>query len=109
MTAGDIRILRTDLAKDPLPQRMSVLHRVALVSHADRAPAARPRDVERMSNDPVHALVRVDLFLDGDLVDGAGLEPSAHANVETLGVFPEHDEVDVGRRAVLQRAKPRIE
>ena len=50
----------------------------------------------------MHALVGVDLFLDGDLVLGARLEAAADADVEPLGVLAKHDEVHVGRVASLQ-------
>src|SRR5262245_35963426 len=62
-----------------------------------------------MSNDPVHSFVRVDFFLHGDLVDRARFEATADTDVQTLGVFSKHDEINVGRSAVLQRAKTRIE
>ena len=38
-----------------------------------------------------------------------GLEAAADADVEPLGVLPEHDEVDVLRAAVLQRTEPLVE
>ena len=62
-----------------------------------------------MSNDAVHPFVGVDLFLHRDLVGGAGLEATPDTHVETLGVFTKHHEVDVGRRAMLQRAQSRVE
>ena len=42
------------------------------------------RELEGVPDDPVHALVGVDLFLDRDLVVGAGLEAAADADVERL-------------------------
>ena len=69
----------------------------------------RARELEGGADDPLHALVGVDLFLDRDLVVGARLEAAADADVEPFGVLAEHDEVDVVRRAVLQRAEPLVE
>ena len=77
---------------------MPLLHGVALVGHADLRQAVRLRELERVPDDPVHALEGVQLFLDRDLVVGAGLEAAADADVEPLGVLAEHDEVDVLRR-----------
>ena len=69
----------------------------------------RLRELERVPDDAVHALVGVDLFLDRDLVVGAGLEAAADADVDAFGVLAEHDEVDVASAAVLQRAEPLVE
>ena len=44
-----------------------------------------------------------------DLVLRPGFEPSADADIQPLGVLAEHHEIDVGDRAILQRAEPRIE
>ena len=57
--------------------------------------AARPGELERVPDDPVHALPGVHFLLDGNLVFGPGLEPAADADVQPLGVLAEHDEVDV--------------
>ena len=60
--------------------------------------------LERVTHDPVHALERVDFFLNGDLVVGPGLESAADADIDAFGVLAEHDEVDVLASAVLERA-----
>ena len=73
-----------------------------------RRPLARG-ELERVPHDAVHALVGVELFLDRDFVLGARLEPPADADVQPFGVLAEHDEVDVGRRPILQRAQPIVE
>ena len=57
----------------------------------------------------MHALVGVDLFLDRNLVVGAGLEAPADADVDAFGVLAEHDEVDVLPPAILQRAEAIVE
>ena len=64
---------------------------------------------ERVPDDPVHALVGVDLFLDRHLVRRARLEPAADADVDALGVLAEHDEVDVLASAVLERRQPIVQ
>ena len=106
MIAG---ILRRELTEDALPERVAVGHGVALVGHADLRQAARLRELEGVADDPVHALVGVQLFLNRDLVLGAGLEPPADADVQPLGVLPKHDEVDVARPAALERAQALVE
>ena len=67
------------------------------------------RVLERVADDAVHALVGVDLFLDRDLVVGAGLEAAADADVHAFGVLAEHDEVDVVAAAILERAQAIVE
>ena len=59
---------------------------------------SKPGDDEALD-----ALARVDVLVDGDLVGRAALELAAHADVDPLGVLAEDDEVDVLRRAPLQR------
>ena len=98
-----------ELAEDALPERVAVGHGVALVGHADLGQAARLRELEGVADDAVHAFVGVQLFLDRDLVLGAGLEPAADADIEPLGVLAKDDEVDVGRAAVLERAETLVE
>ena len=96
MTCLDVRILRLHLREHALPQRVALRHGVALVRHADTRQAACPRELERVPDDPIHALVGVDLFLNRDLVRRARLEAPADAGVQPLGVLAKHDEVDVG-------------
>ena len=98
------RVLRSDLPKHALPQRVTVGHGVALVRHAHLRQAGCLRVCERVRDDPVHAFVGVDLFLKRDLIVGPGFESTAHVDVHTLGIFPEHDEVHVRRAAILERA-----
>ena len=71
--------------------------------------AARLRELEGVADDAVHALVGVQLFLDGNLVLGAGFEPPADADIEPLGVLAKDDEVDVRRAAALERAEALVE
>ena len=67
----DRRVLGRDFLEHALPERVALRHRVALVGHADLRQAARLRELERVPDDAVHALVGVDLFLNRDLVVGA--------------------------------------
>ena len=55
------------------------------------------------------ALVGVELFLNRNLVVCARLEAPADADVQPLGVLAKHDEVDVGRPAVLEGTQPLVE
>ena len=57
----------------------------------------------------MHALPGVDLFLDRDLVLGAGLEAAADVDVQPFGILAKHDEVDVRRCAPFQGAEPLVE
>ncbi len=57
----------------------------------------------------MHALVGVQLFLNRDLVFGAGLEAPADADIEPFGVLAKHDEVDVVGAAVLERTEALVE
>ena len=98
-----------DLLEHALPQRVSLLHRIALVGHADLRQAIRVRKLERVLDDPVHALVGVDLFLDRNLVVRAGLEAPADAHVDAFGVLAEHHEIDVLPPAILERAQAIVE
>ena len=102
-------ILRRHFLEHALPQRVALLHGVALVGHADLGVAVGLRELERMADDAVHALVGVDLFLDRDFVVGAGLEAAADADVDAFGVLAEHDEVDVLPAAILERAQAIVE
>jgi hypothetical protein len=104
-----VRILRRQLPEDALPERVPLRHRVALVGHADALAPVRGRKVERVLHDPVDALVGVQLFLNRHLIVGPGLEASADADVQPFRVLAKDDEVDVGRRPVLQRAQPLVQ
>jgi hypothetical protein len=66
----DARILAAT-SEDPLPERMALLHGVALVGHADLRQPPGLRELEGVADDPVHALPGVEFLLDGDLVLGA--------------------------------------
>ena len=71
---GDVRKIRGDFAKDPLPQRMARRHRVALVGHAHAAESARTRELEGVADDAMHAFPGVHFFLDRDLVSVPALK-----------------------------------
>ena len=101
--------LGRDFLEHALPQRVALLHRVALVGHADLGQPRGRRVCERVTHDPVHALVGVDLFLDRHLVGRAGLEAAADADVHALGVLAKHDEVDVRAATILQRRQPIVQ
>ena len=100
---------RRDFLEHALPERVPLLHGVALVGHAHLRQAVGLRELERVLDDPMHTLVGVDLFLDRDLVLGAGLEAPADADIHAFGVLAEHDEVDVLPAAILERAEAIVE
>src|SRR5919108_285143 len=66
-------------------------------------------ELERMADDAVDALVRVELLLNRHFVDGIRLEAAADAYIQPFGIFAKHHEVDVGRGAALQRAQAIVE
>ncbi len=109
MTSLDVCELRLHLREHALPQRVALRHGVALVRHADTGQPTCPRELERVPDDPMHALVGVDLFLNRDLVRRARLEAPADAGVQPLGVLAKHDEPHVGGAASLQRTQPLVE
>jgi hypothetical protein len=100
---------RRELSEDPLPERVSGGHRIALVGHAEPRQAARLREVEGVPDDPVHALPGVDFLLNRDFVLGPRLEAAADVDIQAFGVLAKNREVDVRRRSPLQRAEPRVE
>ena len=67
------------------------------------------RVLEGVPDDPVHAFVGIDLFLDRDLVVRVRLEAAADADVDAFGVLAEHHEVHVVRAAALERTQPLVE
>ena len=105
----DVGMVARDLLEHALPEGMAERERVALVRHAHLRPAVRLRVLERVLDDPVHALEGVDLFLHRDLVLGSRLEAAADVDVQPLGVLAEHHEVDILRAAPLQRTQPLVE
>ena len=109
MTGLHAGVLRRHFLEDTLPQGMTLGHRVALVRHAHAAPAGRLRELEGVLHDPVHALVRIQLFLNRHFIVGPGLEASADPDIQALGILAEHDEVHVRHRPILQRTEPRVE
>ena len=109
MRGGDARILRRELPEQALPERVALRHGVALVRHADLGEAVRPRVIEGVLDDAMHALEGIDLLLDRDLVVGACLEAAADVHVCAFGVLAEDDEIDVGGPAVFQRTEPLVQ
>ena len=106
---GDPRELRDEFLEHALPQGVSLRHRVAFVGHAHLCQPVGLGILERVTHDPVHAFISVDLFLDRHFVIGAGFEPPTNAHVDAFGVLAEHDEVDVFRRSPLEWAEPLVE
>ena len=88
---------------------MAVCHRVAFVGHADLRQAAGFRELERVADNAVHALVGVQLLLNRYFVFRAGFEPPADADIESFGVLAEHDEVDVRGAAALERTEALVQ
>src|SRR6185312_10493024 len=105
----DSRVLRRDFLEHALPQRVPLLHGVALVGHAHLREATRLGELKGVPDDAVDALEGVQLFLDRDFVLGARLEAAADAHVEPFRVLAEDDEVHVLRTAAFQRTQALVE
>src|SRR4051794_6381446 len=58
---------------------------------------------ERITDDALHAVRRIEAFLSRDLVRRAAAEDAAGTGVRTLGPLPYDDDVDVIRRHTGQR------
>ena len=65
--------------------------------------------LESIADDPLHALARIDVFLDGDFVGGAFFEDAAGITIDAFGVFADDDEIDVFRLDAFQRAERGIQ
>src|SRR5690606_24414901 len=100
--------LARDLREDAAVQPAAVWHRVRLVGERDALAAARTRVLARRPADALHALARVDVLLDRDLVGRALLEIAAHADVHALRILAEDDEIDVLVAHVAQWREARI-
>ena len=85
------------------------------VRHRDRDPVrlrgggqvllrARLREVEREAQDPVDTLAGEARLLEDDLALGVRVHPAADARVLALRVLAHHEEVDVARLAIGERA-----
>src|SRR5262249_60771349 len=90
-------------------------HRIALVRHAQPAESAVAPEIERVSNDPMYPSVRIDFFLDRDLLVRVGAHPATRADVESFSVLTNDDEVDVvagavfqGRSGIVRRAHAQV-
>lgn len=57
--------------------------------------------LECVPDDPVHAFVGVDLFLDRNLVCRSSFEATPDIDVQPFGVFAEYDEVYLVWTAIL--------
>src|SRR4029453_10813152 len=84
-------------------------HRVALVRHAHFGQSPAARELEPVPNDPMYPSVRIDVFLNRDLLVRVCAHPAAGADIESFRIFTKHDEVDVVAGAVFQGTEPIIE
>src|SRR4029078_1960522 len=88
---------------------MSLLHGVALVGHADFREPPLARELEGVTDDPVHALESVQLLLDRDFIVGPGFEAAADAYVEAFRVLSKDDEVHIVWSSSLERTQALVE
>ena len=64
---------------------------------------------KRVADDALDALTRVDVFLDRNFVRSSLLENSSEVAVNALGIFANHDEIEVFWFDAFERAKRRIQ
>ena len=65
--------------------------------------------LKRVADDALDTLARVDVFLDRNLVRRSLLEDSSEIAVNALGVFANHDEIEVLWFDAFERAERRIQ
>jgi len=110
MARLDARIFILYLRKNAQPEFVPVGERIGFVAHADAAEFMFTGVLESVANDSLHSPAGIDVFLHGDLVRGAALKLSSHANVEAFGILAEHDKVDIAcGPAIAQRGQRRID
>src|SRR6266852_2748647 len=63
----DLWILLPDLLEHPLPEVVSKGHGVGFVAHANPFQAVAAGVIESVTDNPLHAFARIDIFLYGDL------------------------------------------
>ena len=114
MLLFNLRILPSDFLEQTLPQPARVSHGVRLVTQ-QHAPPRRAIQLlvggavfKRITYDALHALARIHVLLNCDLVRRSLLEDSAQITVHALGVLADHDEIHVLGFDVFQRTKRRI-
>ena len=78
-------------------------HGIRLVAH-EHAPARRAvafgvlfAILKRITNNPLDALARVDVFLKRNLIGRTLLEDSARIGIDAFRVFADHDEIHILR------------
>ena len=95
--------------EDALPQRVALLHRVALVGHAHSGqPRARAYSNawRTIRSTPLRVLISSWIATSSAV---PALKRPPMLTYDALGVLAEHDEVHVGAAAVLERAEPIVE
>ena len=108
MLRGDFGIFGADFFEHPLPEASGVRHGVGLVAHQNFiARGAIELGVlfavlEGVADDALDALASIDVFLGGNFVGRALLEHASSIGVYALGVFAEHDEIDIFGLNALQ-------
>jgi folate-binding protein YgfZ len=111
----DLGIFGGHVLEHALPQATCVSHGIGFVAHEHTGAAAAIRFLagrcvlECEANDALHALTRIDVFLNRNFVGSSLLEYSARIGIDAFSVFADHNEVHVLRLNALQGAERIIE
>src|SRR5213593_4585575 len=83
------------ILKAALPQITGIGHHIGLIAHAHFGFSGAARMIERVPDNPVHALTRVDLHLSGDFIGSTLLENAAGVDIRAFRVLTDYREVHV--------------
>src|SRR5213594_4386304 len=83
------------ILKAALPQITGIGHHIGLIAHAHFGFSGAARMIERVTDNPVHALTRVDLHLSGDFIGSTLLENAAGVDIRAFRVLTDYREVHV--------------
>src|SRR5262249_28469775 len=95
VVGGDLGVLRGHPVEGVRPQVAREGQHVVLVDQGELLARAGLGAGERVTDDSLDAVGRVDGDLGGDLVLGARADGAAVAGVRALGALADHDEVDL--------------
>ncbi len=104
VVAVDARVHRTELVERPGPQVAGVCQHVRLVHHGQLLARPGVRALERVAENALDAVTRVNRILDCHLSERAAGLDAARARIQTLSVFADDDHVYVVRTLSGERS-----
>src|SRR5207302_9724191 len=102
----NVCIFAADFLEHALPKAMCERHGIRLVAHAQALQALPSRVLKRATNNALHSLPGVHVFLNSNLVGRVLLEHASNADIQTFRIFAKHNQPDVFLGAVTKRRKP---